>query len=31
MRDAIEMIVKSLVDDKEAVEIREVEHARAPR
>ena len=25
MRDAIEMIVKSLVDDKEAVDIREVE------
>ena len=25
MRDAIEMIVKSLVDDKETVEIREVE------
>ena len=25
MRDAIEMIVKSLVDDKETVDIREVE------
>jgi len=25
MRDAIEMIVKSLVDDQEAVDIREVE------
>jgi predicted RNA-binding protein YlqC (UPF0109 family) len=29
MRDAIEMIVKSLVDDKEAVDIREVEQRGA--
>ena len=29
MRDAIEMIVKSLVDDKETVDVREVEQRGA--